>query len=75
MSANYFSKKSTDELVAARNLVSDILDFRARQTSLFEAPKPAPVAPPPAPPVASAVPEVLSPSSVSCFKDCSAKWF
>ena len=76
LSANYFAKRSTDELVAARTLVSDILDFRARQFSLFEAPKPAPVAvstkvetP------AAAVPSVLSPSSVSCFGDCSARWY
>jgi CRISPR/Cas system-associated exonuclease Cas4 (RecB family) len=72
LSPAYFQKKTTDELIAARDLVEDILDFRARQFSLFEPPKPALVAPSPA---ASAIPEVLSPSSVSCFSDCSAKWW
>lgn len=83
LSPNFYSKRSTDELIAARDLVEDILDFRARQFSLFEPPvssdtKPGPVLvdtkvdTPPAP---SAITQVLTPSAVNCFSQCEAKWF
>lgn len=79
---NYFSKRSTEELIKARNAVGDILDFRALQGNFFtfadSALPPAPVpTPAPATPavIPSCVPEVLSPSSVNCYNDCEAKWF
>jgi len=78
---NVLAKQSTDTLIAARDLVSTIIDERARQTSLFEAPvkltttalqlvpRPSPIA------YADTVPDVLSPSTASKFMDCSARWF
>jgi hypothetical protein len=80
ISPNFYSKKSTEELIRARDLVEDILDFRARQTSLFEVPAPAetkvdaPAVVLPAGFTQTEVSEVLSPSSVNLFGDCETKW-
>lgn len=73
LSANYFAKRSTDELIAARERLQTILDDRARQVGLFD-PPPAPVLVPP-PPAARVLPEVLSPSVVNTFNECEAKWY
>jgi len=79
MSSNYFSKQTTDDLIAARDRLNAVLDFRARQHHLFdEAPTPAPllVMPPPKPAIVTeAIPDVLSPSSVNAFHACAAKWY
>ena len=81
ISANFYQKRSTDELIRARDLVSNILDDRARQASLFEVPRPSTIVDAPAvsqncdiAPV-SCVPAVLSPSSLNTYNACSAKWF
>lgn len=78
LSPNLFWKQDDDTLRRAAEWVADVLDFRARQSSLFTPPanqntiKPSAPAPAPLPVL---VPEVLSPSALNCFSDCSAKWF
>ena len=69
-----FHKLSTEALISARESLTDVLDARARQASLFEAPKPAALLVTPTLP-APYIPEVLSPSSVNCYQSCSAKWY
>jgi putative RecB family exonuclease len=75
----------TDGLIAAKLRIDGVLDERGRQFSFFEAPyepvrtaAPAPVAlqapPEPAPPV-SQIADVLSPSQVRSYLDCSARWW
>ena len=66
ISSAQLARQSTDDLIAARELVERILDFRARQHHLFD---------PPAALSREAIPQVLSPSSVSCFQKCSAQWY
>lgn len=63
--SSLFLKRATAELVDARDKISEVLAFRALQTSLFDPPAAAP----------SCVPDVLSPSSLNCFSQCEAKWF
>jgi CRISPR/Cas system-associated exonuclease Cas4 (RecB family) len=82
LSPRLFSKLDTPALIKAREWVESVLDFRGRQATLFAAVAPlsaatvevATAAPSPATPDLS-IPEVLSPSAVSCFMECSAKWF
>ena len=77
LSPALLARQSTDTLIAARELVENILDFRARQHSLFE-PKPEPkpvLVPKPAPTANEGVPAILSPSSVSGWADCQARWY
>jgi len=76
----------TDGLLAAKLRIDTVLDERGRQFSLFDAPHelvliPAPTpshdptpAPPPAAPE-SQIADVLSPSQVRTFTDCSARWW
>ncbi len=90
LSPNFFGKLDDATLLRARGWLADALDFRSRQANLFELSAPveqlaptdnrsvsnvsSPTTPAP-PPVSVLVPEVLSPSSVNCFVDCSAKWY
>jgi len=80
-----FSRRSldpipSDGLLAARQRIDGVLDERARQFSLFDgSPEleliPAPIpAPREAAPV-SQIADVLSPSQVRTFMDCSARWW
>lgn len=76
LSGNFF-KRATAELVDVRDKITEVLNFRALQTSLFDPPvapaaTPAAVAPDP---VASCVPDVLSPSSVNAFNQCEVRWY
>ena len=78
----------SDGLLAARQRIDLVLDERARQFSLFEEPSafsgqlsaaplalvPAPSTQNPAPPQ-SQIADVLSPSQVRTFMDCSARWW
>jgi putative RecB family exonuclease len=77
----------TDGLLAARQRIDTVLDERGRQFSLFDAlpeleliPAPTPItqhparAPQEAAPV-SQIADVLSPSQVRTFMDCSARWW
>jgi CRISPR/Cas system-associated exonuclease Cas4 (RecB family) len=75
--AKWFARQPTDELIAARDRLVSVLDSRARQTELFPAVPDVPTpAPRPAPQATAAdLPAVLSPSSVNCYQQCSAKWY
>jgi hypothetical protein len=66
-----FSRQQTDVLIEARSRINEVLDERARQWSLFEDVSTANSAVP----VSTEYPQVLSPSSLNLFLDCSAKWF
>jgi len=85
-----FSRRSldpipSDGLLAARQRIDLVLDGRARQFSLFDAPPelelipaPTPITQHPAPAPQEAAPvsqiaDVLSPSQVRTFMDCSAR--
>ena len=79
-----FSRRSLDPiprdgLLAARQRIDGVLDERARQFSLFDgSPEleliPAPIPAPREAPV-SQIADVLSPSQVRTFMDCSARWW
>lgn len=73
--AELLAKQTTDVLIAARDQCNELLDARARQWNLFEPPAAAPAVTPAPVPEAAAIPEVLSPSSVNTFQQCSAKWY
>jgi RecB family exonuclease len=77
----------TDGLLAAKQRIDTVIDERTRQFSLFDAPPELELVPAPSPitqhpsqashPAApvSQVADVLSPSQVRTFMDCSARWW
>jgi RecB family exonuclease len=66
-----YMKLSTDTLIEARQRLTEILDLRARQWSLFEdeSAEAAKVY------IRTEYPHVLSPSALNTFLDCSAYWY
>jgi RecB family exonuclease len=66
----------TDGLLAAKQRIDMVLDERGRQFSLFDAPPELELVQPRTPATAvSQIADVLSPSQVRSFMDCSAKWW
>jgi hypothetical protein len=82
-----FSRRSldpipTDGLLAAKQRIDTVIDERTRQFSLFDAPPelelvpaPSPITQHPSPAPMSQIADVLSPSQVRTFMDCSARWW
>src|ERR1022692_2122866 len=82
-----FSRRSldpipTDGLLAAKQRIDTVIDERTRQFSLFDAPPelelvpaPSPITQHPSPTSISQIADVLSPSQVRTFMDCSARWW
>ena len=82
-----FSRRSldpipTEGLLAAKQRIDTVIDERTRQFSLFDAPPelelvpaPSPITQHPSPAPMSQIADVLSPSQVRTFMDCSARWW
>ena len=82
-----FSRRSldpipTDGLLAGKQRIDTVIDERTRQFSLFDAPPelelvpaPSPITQHPSPAPMSQIADVLSPSQVRTFMDCSARWW
>src|ERR1017187_3357276 len=82
-----FSRRSldpipTDGLLAAKQRIDTVIDERTRQFPLFDAPPelelvpaPSPITQHPSPAPMSQIADVLSPSQVRTFMDCSARWW
>src|ERR1035441_4088032 len=75
-----FSRRSldpipTDGLLAAKQRIDTVIDERTRQFSLFDAPPALELVPAPSPAPMSQIADVLSPSQVRTFMDCSARWW
>src|ERR1039458_8626633 len=68
--------------LAAKQRIDTVIDERTRQLSLFDAPPelelvpaPSPITQHPSPAPMSQIADVLSPSQVRTFMDCSARWW